>query len=97
MVDEIDLHLHPRWQMKVISTIARTFPRMQFIFTSHSPLVAGSLEWMNIITLKLGSRSNSTRAVRLHGEHPRPRCRPGAALGFLRAFDDASRREGRPN
>jgi hypothetical protein len=61
MVDEIDLHLHPRWQMKVISTIARTFPRMQFIFTSHSPLVAGSLEWMNIITLKLG-KSNSTRA-----------------------------------
>jgi energy-coupling factor transporter ATP-binding protein EcfA2 len=64
MVDEIDLHLHPRWQMKVISTIARTFPRMQFIFTSHSPLVAGSLEWMNIIMLKLG-KSNSTRAHRL--------------------------------
>jgi energy-coupling factor transporter ATP-binding protein EcfA2 len=62
MVDEIDLHLHPRWQMKVISTIARTFPRMQFIFTSHSPLVAGSLEWMNIIMLKLG-KSNSTRAI----------------------------------
>ena len=37
MVDEIDLHLHPRWQMKVISTVARAFPRMQFIFTSHSP------------------------------------------------------------
>jgi hypothetical protein len=65
MVDEIDLHLHPRWQMEVISTVARAFPRMQFIFTSHSPLVAGSLEWMNIITLKLDSRSNSTRARRL--------------------------------
>jgi energy-coupling factor transporter ATP-binding protein EcfA2 len=32
MVDEIDLHLHPRWQMKVISTVARSFPRMQFIW-----------------------------------------------------------------
>jgi hypothetical protein len=65
MVDDIDLQLHPRWQMKVIKTIARTFPRMQFILTSHSPLVAGSLEWMNIITLKFNSRSNATKVHRL--------------------------------
>ena len=64
MVDEIDLHLHPRRQMEVISTVARAFPRMQFILTSHSPLVASSLEWMNIITLKLDSRSNSTEPHR---------------------------------
>jgi energy-coupling factor transporter ATP-binding protein EcfA2 len=71
MVDDIDLQLHPRWQMQVVPTIARTFPRMQFILTSHSPLVAGSLEWMNIITLKLNSRSNSTEVSRftesIHG------------------------------
>ena len=41
MVDEIDLLLHPKWQMKVIKTVAKALPRMQFIFTSHSPLVAG--------------------------------------------------------
>jgi predicted ATP-dependent endonuclease of OLD family len=65
MVDEVDLHLHPRWQMTVIRSIARALPRMQFIFTSHSPLVAGSLEWMNIITLKTSNRANRTRAKRL--------------------------------
>lgn len=65
MVDEIDLHLHPRWQMKVISTVARAFPRMQFILTSHSPLVASSLEWMNIITLRLSARSNTTHIRQL--------------------------------
>jgi hypothetical protein len=65
LVDEIDLHLHPRWQMKVIPTIARALPRMQFVFTSHSPLVAGSLEWMNIITLKISNQSNRTRVRRL--------------------------------
>jgi AAA domain, putative AbiEii toxin, Type IV TA system len=65
MVDDIDLQLHPRWQMKVIKTIARTFPRLQFILTSHSPLVAGSLEWMNITTLKFNNRTNATRACRL--------------------------------
>ena len=51
--------------MPVIATIARTLPNMQFIFTSHSPLVAGSLEWMNIITLKVNVRTNRTRATRL--------------------------------
>jgi len=65
MVDEIDLLLHPRWQMKVIATVARTLPRMQFIFTSHSPLVASSLEWMNIYTLKLNLKANRATAKRL--------------------------------
>ncbi len=65
LVDEIDLLLHPKWQMQVIATIARTLPNMQFVFTSHSPLVAGSLEWMNILTLKVDTRTNRTRTRRL--------------------------------
>lgn len=48
MVDEIDLHLHPRWQRTIIKTLSETFPNIQFIFTSHSPLVTGSLEAANI-------------------------------------------------
>lgn len=65
LVDEIDLHLHPKWQMKVIATISKALPRMQFIFTSHSPLIASSLEWMNIITLQINNRSNRTKTGRL--------------------------------
>jgi energy-coupling factor transporter ATP-binding protein EcfA2 len=65
LVDEIDLHLHPKWQMQVIKTVARALPNMQFVFTSHSPLIAGSLEWMNIITLKAGTKTNRTLAKRL--------------------------------
>jgi hypothetical protein len=64
MVDEIDLHLHPKWQMKVISTIARALPNIQFIITSHSPLVTGSLEWMNIISMKT-TRAMTTSAKRI--------------------------------
>ncbi|MCX7049143.1 MAG: AAA family ATPase [Candidatus Sumerlaeota bacterium] len=52
MVDEIDLLLHPNWQRTVLQTLSRTLPNIQFIVTSHSPLVAGSLEWMNIIHMK---------------------------------------------
>jgi predicted ATPase len=52
MVDEIDLHLHPEWQMNVLPTLAAALPNIQFIVTSHSPLIVGSLEWMNILLLK---------------------------------------------
>lgn len=51
LVDEIDLHLHPKWQMEVLPTLAKALPNIQFIVTSHSPLIVGSLEWMNIITM----------------------------------------------
>ena len=60
MVDEVDLHLHPSWQMTVLSTLARALPKIQFIVTSHSPLLVGSLERMNIILMKAGVKQSST-------------------------------------
>jgi len=60
MVDEVDLHLYPQWQMTVLETLARALPNLQFIVTSHSPLIAGSLEWMNIILMKPGPRQSSS-------------------------------------
>ena len=60
MVDEIDLHLHPKWQMVVLQTLANELPNIQFIVTSHSPLIVGSLEWMNVILMKPGRKQSST-------------------------------------
>ena len=65
MVDEIDLLLHPHWQMTVVKTVAKALPRIPTIFTSHSPLVAGSLEWMNINLLKITEKTNKTVVKRL--------------------------------
>lgn len=39
LVDEIDLHLHPTWQQRVLSDLMQTFPKTQFIVTTHSPQV----------------------------------------------------------
>ena len=39
LIDEIDMHLHPSWQQKVIDSFHKTFPKVQFIFTTHSPTV----------------------------------------------------------
>ena len=38
LIDEIDLHLHPRWQMRVIDDVRRIFPRLSFVVTTHNPL-----------------------------------------------------------
>lgn len=40
LVDEIDLHLHPKWQRKLMAFLRERFPNVQFIATAHSPLVA---------------------------------------------------------
>jgi predicted ATP-binding protein involved in virulence len=44
LIDEVDLHLHPRWQRQIVHNLLSTFPRCQFIATSHSPQVIGELE-----------------------------------------------------
>lgn len=44
LVDEIDAHLHPGWQQKIVPLVREHFPRVQVIATSHSPLVASNLE-----------------------------------------------------
>lgn len=43
LIDEIDLHLHPSWQKRVVTDLQEAFPNMQFIVTTHAPLVIGSL------------------------------------------------------
>ena len=43
MIDEVDLHLHPSWQQRVMADLLRTFPQTQFIMTTHSPFVVEAL------------------------------------------------------
>ena len=43
-IDEIDLHLHPKWQAKAIGLIQKLFPNVQFFITTHSPTVVANFE-----------------------------------------------------
>ena len=43
LIDELDLHLHPKWQRRVIEDFRRTFPKIQFFATTHSPFLIQSL------------------------------------------------------
>lgn len=64
MIDEVDLHIHPEWQMRLLPEIARQLPRIQFIVTSHSPLLVGSLEWRNVIVIRDSTDGSSLEQVR---------------------------------
>jgi hypothetical protein len=43
LIDEIEKHLHPRWQREIVRELSRQFPQVQFIASTHSPLSAGGL------------------------------------------------------
>lgn len=51
LIDEIDVHLHPKWQRRVVRDLKETFPKIQFVCTSHSPFVIQSLEAGELRTL----------------------------------------------
>ena len=51
LIDEIDLHLHPKWQRQIVHNLTNTFPRCQFIATTHSPQVVASVEPDQILLL----------------------------------------------
>ncbi len=51
LIDELDLHLHPQWQRRVIQHLRRTFPNLQFICTTHSPQLIGEVKPEEIILL----------------------------------------------
>lgn len=51
LIDEIDMHLHPNWQWKVVKALQTTFPMVQFIATTHSPIIMASCKNENMIML----------------------------------------------
>lgn len=44
LIDEVDLHLHPKWQQLIVSKLVETFPNCQFFITTHSPIVASDVD-----------------------------------------------------
>lgn len=53
LVDELDLYLHPVWQVALVSALRETFPRLQFVATTHSPLITASLAADEVVVLEL--------------------------------------------
>lgn len=52
MIDEIGAHLHPTWKMKIVSQLRKTFPKLQFICTTHDPLCLKGFKQGEIVVLR---------------------------------------------
>jgi predicted ATP-binding protein involved in virulence len=52
LIDELDLHLHPKWQKKIVEELKRTFPNCQFIVSTHSPFIVQSLKQEELINIE---------------------------------------------
>lgn len=63
LIDEIDLHIHPKWQWSIVDALMRTFPSIQFIATTHSPIIIASCRDKNIISLFDADSSTSAIEV----------------------------------
>lgn len=51
LIDEIDSNLHPKWQWRIIEALTKTFPNVQFIAATHSPIIVSSCKNANIICI----------------------------------------------
>lgn len=51
LIDELDMHLHPKWQWKVTEALMETFPNVQFVAATHSPMIIASRAKVNLIKL----------------------------------------------
>lgn len=70
LIDELELHLHPRWQREVVEKLRTSFPNIQFVATTHSPFIIQSLRPGELIALdpeELGEYAN--RSVEDIAEH----------------------------
>lgn len=101
IIDEIDLHLHPSWQRRILGDLRRAFPGIQLVVTTHSPQVIASAkrEWVRRITptsvMPVGhveGRDSNSLLVELFGDRERP-ADTEACLIELFQFIDQDRTE----
>lgn len=58
LVDEIDLYLHPTWQVGLIHALRETFPKLQFIATTHSPILLSAFRRDEVVMLDFDAEGN---------------------------------------
>lgn len=58
LIDEIDSNLHPKWQWRIVEALTETFPNIQFIVATHSPIIVSSCKNANIINVDTEQKVN---------------------------------------
>jgi predicted ATP-binding protein involved in virulence len=60
LIDEIDLHLHPKWQKRILKDLMDIFPKVQFIVSTHAPEVINSVKKGSVVILRNNEVINAT-------------------------------------
>jgi predicted ATP-binding protein involved in virulence len=63
LIDEIELHMHPTWQRRILNTLSEVFPNIQFIITTHSPQVLGEVSGKYNIFMTSNSNGEFSHTV----------------------------------
>ncbi|MGR3072724.1 AAA family ATPase [Vibrio vulnificus] len=66
LIDEVDMHLHPQWQRHILGGLQKAFPNIQFIVTTHSPLVISDIK--NVHVNLLDNPEKATQVPDLYGQ-----------------------------
>ena len=65
LIDELDLHLHPEWQKRIVESLKNTFPKVQFICTTHSPFIIQATEPNELLIIKNNNIRENSSGVNL--------------------------------
>ncbi|HMV66664.1 MAG TPA: AAA family ATPase [Myxococcota bacterium] len=85
LIDEVDLHLHPRWQLSVVDALLETFPGVQFIVTTHSEEIFATVPSACIVSLRATDEGVvAERPPDLRGARFDEALQDGMGLGFGR-------------
>ena len=76
LIDELDQHLHPTWQRRVVPMLRTMFPKMQFLITTHSPLVLTGFAASEIVAIGF----QDGYLVQREGPKPEPGMQSGSQL-----------------
>lgn len=104
LIDEIDMHLHPAWQKRILDDLRYIFPKVQFIVTTHSPSVLANIESQNNI-LCLSGQSVYSPEVKTYGRDTDnlletlmdTEVQPDAVMELKREFYNSSDNDDREN
>lgn len=80
LIDEVDMHLHPRWQQLVVGLLQKAFPAMQMIISTHSPQVLTTVRKENIRMIVCDENGNWTTRMPIHSPLAQD---SGDALAFV--------------
>jgi len=77
LLDELDLHLHPQWQVGIVQALKSSFPAIQFVVTTHSPLIVAGCEDDEVVCLEKDDKGFIRVGER---QRPDPRSLTGSEL-----------------